>query len=201
MKIFLMLLTFFSTLHAYKTQKKVHIGKHTFNLVEESYNEYGDKGITMALYVVESNTTSSPKLSFILNNESGSCSDKNVENGTYEIKEDTITFYTHWKRSRNSDNRPIGNRIQIYKVDENGSFYMSNSRTYIEQTTQYPDADEGMQYLFTEAKTETEKQLLHEYIISVESLYKAKFVRGDEADNLAFEVNAALLKKQKQHWK
>lgn len=198
MKTLLIILILFSTLHAFKSEEEVQIGTYTFNLVKESYNEYGDKGMTMALYV---KGDTSPKLSFVLKNESGSCSDKDVEKGTYVIKKDSIILYTHWIRSQNTNNTPIGDRKQVYNVDVNGSFTLSDSSAYIEKTTQYEDADEGMQYLFTQPKTEDEKQLLSEYISSVEDIFKAKFVRGDEADNLAFEVNDALLKRQKQQWK
>lgn len=198
MKIFLIIITLFSTLHAFKSEKEVQIGTHVFNLVKESYNEYGDKGMTMALYV---KGDTSPKLSFILKNESGACSDKDVEKGTYVIKKDSIVLYSHWIRSQNTNNTPIGDRKQVYKVDANSSFTLSDSSVYIEKTTQYEDADEGMQYLFTKPKTENEKRLLYDYISSVEEIFKAKFVMGDEADNLAFEVNAALSNIQKQQWK
>ena len=201
MKIFLIILILFSTLHAFKIEKEVQIGTHTFSLVKESYNEYGDKGISMVLYAKDVNSSDPHKLSFILKNESGQCSDKDIENGTYVIKKNSIVFYTHWKRSRSTDNTPSGDRIQVFTVDDNGSFTMSDSKAYIERTRQNQDADEGMQYLYTEAKTADEKKLLFEYIISVEHIFKAKFVMGDEADNLAFEVHDALINKQKQQWK
>jgi len=201
MKTLLIMLTLISVLNAFKAEKEVQIGGHSFILVEESYTEYGDKGITMALYANDSKNSRQQKLSFLLRNESGSCSNKNVEDGNYKIKKDSIVFYTHWKRSRSSDNAPIGDRIQVYKVDKNGSFYMIDSKAYIERTIQNEDADEGMQYLYTEAKTEDEKLLLDEYIASVEDIFKAKFVRGEEAKKLKYEVNKALLLKERQQWK
>jgi len=200
MKLLLSFIILFTTLHAFKTEKEVHIGTHTFTLVKESYNEYGDKGVTLALYDRGANKNASPKLTFLLRNEYGSCSDKDIEAGSYEIKKDGIVFYTHWKRSRNSDNAPIGDRIQIYKVNENASFTMVNSKVYVERTTQNEDADEGMKYLYVEAKTKAEKLLLDEYITSVEDIFKAKFVRGDEAKALKKEVHEALELKQKQKW-
>jgi hypothetical protein len=200
MKILLIIFVLFSTLEAVNAEKEVHIGTHTFTLIEESYNEYGDKGITMALYAKDVNASTTRKLSFLLRNESGSCSDKNVEEGHYIIKKDSITFYSHWKRSRSTDNTPIGDRIQVYKVDKNGSFYLSDSKIYVERTTRNEDADEGMQYLYTEAKTEAEKLLLEEYVASVENIFKAKFVLGKEANVLAKEVHRVLMEKQKQKW-
>jgi hypothetical protein len=200
MKILLTYIILFTSLYAFKTEKEVHIGTHTFMLVKESYNEYGDKGVTLALYDRDANESASPKLTFLLRNEYGSCSDKDIEAGSYEIKKDSIVFYTHWKRSRNSDNAPIGNRIQVYKVDNNGSFTMVDSKIYVERTTQNEDADEGMQYLYVAPKTKEEEVLLNEYILSVENIFKAKFVRGDEAIALRKEVREALALKQKQKW-
>ena len=200
MKLLLSFIILLTSLYAVKTEKEVHIGTHTFTLVKESYNEYGDKGVTLALYDRDANKSTSPKISFLLLNESGSCSDKDIEEGSYEIKKDSIVFYTHWKRSRNSDNAPIGDRIQVYKVDNNGYFTMVDSKVYVERTTQNEDADEGMQYLYVEAKTKAEKLLLDEYITSVEDIFKAKFVRGNEAKALRKEVHEALELKQKQKW-
>jgi len=201
MKIFLIILILFNTVHAFKSEEEVHIGVHTFNLVKEDYNEYGDKGMTMVLYALDGHKNRSKKLTFLLRNESGQCSDKDIENGTYVIKKDSIIFYTHWKRSRSTDNVPSGDRMQVFKVDENGSFSMSDSKIYVERTRQNADADEGMQYLHKEAKTAEQKKLLAEYIASVEHIFKAKFVMGEEADNLALEVHKALENKQKQRWK
>lgn len=200
MKTLLIILILISELNAFKSEKEVQIGVHSFILVKKSYNEYGDKGITMALYTKDTKNSRQKKLSFLLGNESGPCSDKNVENGSYKIKEDSIVFYTHWKRSRSSYNVPIGDRMQVFKVDKNGSFYMIDSKVYVERTKRNKDEDEGMQYLYTEAKTENEKLLLDEYITSVEDTFKAKFVMGDEAKKLEYEVNKALLLKQRQQW-
>jgi len=200
MKTLLIILIFISELNAFKVEKEVQIGVHSFILVKKSYNEYGDKGITMALYTKDTKNSRQKKLGFLLINESGPCLDKNVENGSYKIKEDSIVFYTHWKRSRSSYSKPIGDRMQVYKVDENGSFYMIDSKVYIERAKRNKDEDEGMQYLYTEAKTENEKLLLDEYIASVEDIFKAKFVTGDEAKVLGEEVYKALELKQKQKW-
>ena len=200
MKTLLIILILISELNAFKSEKEVQIGVHSFILVKKSYNEYGDKGITMALYTKDTKNSRQKKLSFLLRNESGPCSDKNIENGSYKIKEDSIVFYTHWKRSRSSYNVPIGDRMQVFKVDKNGSFYMIDSKVYVERTKRNKDEDEGMQYLYTEAKTENEKLLLDEYITSVEDTFKAKFVMGDEAKKLEYEVNKALLLKHRQQW-
>ena len=197
MKILLILLTLLITLHAEKT---VNIGTHTFTLLEEEYNEYGDKGLTMLLYEKDANRSMLPQLRVVLWYQSGSCDVKNVEEGSYVITEDSIIVYSQWKRYSN-DNAPIGDRVQVYKVDDNGSFYVSDSKVYIERTTRGTDAYEGMEYLFTEAKTEVEKALLNGYIASVEKSFKAKFVREGEVGILRKEVQKALLEKHQQTWK
>ena len=197
MKILLILLTLLITLHAEKT---VNIGTHTFTLLEEEYNEYGDKGLTMLLYEKDANRSMLPQLRVVLWYQSGSCDVKNVEEGSYVITEDSIIVYSQWKRYSN-DNAPIGDRVQVYKVDDNGSFYVSDSKVYIERTTRGTDAYEGMEYLFTEAKTEVEKALLNGYMASVEKSFKAKFVREGEVATLRKEVQKALLEKHQQTWK
>lgn len=197
MKILLILLTLLITLHAEKT---VNIGTHTFTLLEEEYNEYGDKGLTMLLYEKDANRSMLPQLRVVLWYQSGSCDVKNVEEGSYVITEDSIIVYSQWKRYSN-DNAPIGDRVQVYKVDDNGSFYVSDSKVYIERTTRGTDAYEGMEYLFTEAKTEVEKALLNGYMASVEKSFKAKFVREGEVGILRKEVQKALLEKHQQTWK
>ena len=77
---------------------------------------------------------------------------------------------------------------------------MVDSKVYVERARQNEDADEGMQYLYVEPKTKEEEVLLNEYIVSVEDIFKAKFVRGDEAKALRKEVHEALELKQKQKW-
>ena len=197
MKVVLIFLTLLSSLYA---RKEVHIGTHTFTLIEESYNEYGDKGRTMMLYAKDANKSKLPQFRFVERYQTGSCAVRNIEEGSYIFKNDSIITYSRWERFDN-EHAPIGDRIQVYKLDENGSFYLSDSRVYVEKTERNDDADEGMKYLYTEAKTEQEKSLLHRYIASVEELFEAKFVMGEEAEKLKYEVNKALESKHRQQWK
>ena len=196
MKTLLIILILISTLHA---QKEIRIGIHTFTLIEEDYNEYGDKGVTMMLYAKDADRSKLPQFRFVMSYQSGSCAVKNLEDGSYKIEKDSIVTYSRWERIDN-DNAPIGERMQVYKVDEKGSFYLSDSKVYIEKTSRNDDADEGMKYLYTEAKTEDEKFVLANYITSVEQLFEAKFVMGEEAEKLQYEVNKALHEKHGQKW-
>lgn len=200
MKLVLIIFTLLTTLNALSTEKTVHIGTHTFIVVEEEYNEYGDKGHSMLLYAKDANRSKLPQLRVVLWYQSGSCDVKNVEEGHYVFKKDSITTYSHWKRFSN-DNAPIGARMQVYKVDDNGSFYVSDSKVYIERTARGEDAYEGMEYLFTKAQTNEEKLLLAGYIKSVEDRFNAKFVKDDEVIALKKEVHHALHLKHQQTWK
>jgi hypothetical protein len=196
MKTLLILLTLLSILQAEKT---VTIGTHTFTLIEEDYSEYGDKGVTMMLYAKDANRSKLPQFRFVLRYQSGSCDVKNVEDGVYRIEKERIVTHSHWTRYSN-DNAPIGDRMQVFKVDENGSFYVSESKVYIEKTTRNEGADEGMKYLYEDANTVDEKALLAAYIASVERLFDAKFVSGDAAKALGSEVFNALQVKYKTQW-
>jgi len=189
------------SLFAGEREEEVQIGKHTFILKQEIYNEYGDKGITLLVYAKAKQKEKLPLLSFVLENQSGSCTNKSLEKGTYEIKSNSIKFYSHWERYGKEYNAPIGNRIQVYHVDENGTFYQTESKVYIEKSKRGKEVDEGMKYLYTEAKTSNEKEALKQYIGSVEHIFEAKFVRGNDAKILAKEVTRALIQKQKQRWK
>ena len=195
-KTILIIMSILGILHA---EQEVHIGTHTFTMMEEEYNEYGDKGVSMLLYAKDANRSKLPQFRFVLRYQSGSCDVKNMEEGNYVLEKESITTYSHWKRFTN-DNAPIGNRMQVYKLDENGSFYVSSSKVYIEQTIRGDDADEGMKYLYEEVKTEQEKSLLDAYVASVERIFKADFVMGEEADALKREVLNALQLKYKTQW-
>ena len=199
MKILFIILTFFSTLQAVNAEKEVRIGTYTFTLIEEEYNEYGDKGVTMMLYAKGADRSKLPQFRFVMRYQSGSCVVKNVEEGSYTFEKDSIITHSNWERIDN-DHAPIGDRMQVYKLDENGSFYVSDSKVYIERTNRNDDAHDGMKYLYEDAKTEEEKSLLQEYISSVEQLFEAKFVMGEEAKKLRYEVNKALHLKHGQRW-
>lgn len=200
MRMLLLIFTLMSTLSAFDTEKEIHIGTHTFTLTKETYNEYGDKGITVVLYAKDADKSILPHLRIVTRHQSGSCRVKNSEEGTYVIKKDSIIVYSRWKRFTN-DYAPIGNRVQVYKLDENGSFYVSDSKVYVERTKRGEDAYEGMQYLYTDANTKNKKLLLSEYIASVEEIFKAKFVIGKEAKKLALQVSEAMREKQNKRWK
>jgi len=201
MKTLLTLILLFQSLYAFKTEEKLHIGTETFTVIHESYDEYGDKGITMKLYTSDSNTSGKPLLSLVLENQTGSCSQKSVEEGTYYVDGDTLRFYSHWSRYGKAYDSPIGDRVQVYKIDNNKMIHRVAGRVYIEKTKRYKDAPEGMKYLYKVPQTEKEREALYKYIRSIERIYGATFVQGEDAKKLADEVHTALVMKQKQRWK
>lgn len=199
MKIFLILIVFFTILQAFTSEKEIQIGKEIFVLKTESYTEYANKGTSIHLYAKDINGSKVKALSFVLHYQFGSCVPESLEEGTYSIKKDRIVLYSHWQRFSNAS-APVGDRIQVYKVDEKGALYLSESKVYIERHTPNDRTDDGMQYLSKKAKTRQETKLLLAYQKSVEALFKAKFVMGKEAESLRMEVKNALALRQKQRW-
>jgi len=200
MKLLFSFLLLSISLFALDVKKEVQIGSHTFILKQEAYNEYGDKGITLKVYDKASKQKGVPLLSFVMENKSGGCADKSVEHGAYKIVGNILTFYSHWERYGRVYDAPIGDRVQVYTLDDKGTLEYTNSKVYIETSKRGKEMDEGMQYLYTEIKTDVQREALAKYIISVERIFEAKFVKGAEAKVLADEVSNALNEKQKQRW-
>ena len=200
MKLLFSFLLLYTFLFAVDARKEVQIGTHMFILKQQAYNEYGDKGITLMVHNKNTEKKGVPLLSFVMENKSGSCADKSVQNGAYKIEGNTIIFYSHWERYGREYDAPIGDRIQVYRVDDNGTLQRKSSKVYIETSKRGKEMDEGMKYLYTEMKTDAEKQELAKYIASVERIFEAKFVRGVEAKVLAEQVSKALTQKQRKRW-
>ena len=186
--------------YAFYSKKEVYIGKYPFIMIQESYNEYGDKGLTLMLYAKGTNKDQPSTLRMVLEHQTGSCTARSAQVGVYEIEGNRFTLYSHWERYNKEENAPIGDRIQVYEVDENGSLAQVSSRVYIEKYEREKCLEEGMKYLYTDLKSAEEKQALEKYKASVEHIFKAKFVLGKEAKQLASEVRQALIAKQKQRW-
>ena len=182
------------------TIKDITIAGKPYVIIHESYNEYSDKGIEMKLYSKEQNRDTLPLLSFTLENQSGGCAEKSIQSGTYAIEGDKIILYSHWARSGRAYDAPSGDRKQIYKFDKDGNLTRVSGQVYIEKAKRGKEMDEGMKYLYTPAITAKEKKALTAYIRSVEHIFEADFVQGEQANALANEVEQALREKSKQRW-
>lgn len=133
-------------------------------------------------------------LSHTLYDSDGDCSSETIELGGYDIKQDTLIFYSYWASGdrMNKYIYPYGFRKQIYNVADNGVLNLVQSQLYIETYIEDWKTHKGMKYLLSEPKTENEKALLKDYVSKVEKIYAADVVFGKEKDTLEIEVREKL---------
>jgi len=201
MKLVLTFLILINISYAFHFEEELKIGQQRFIIVHESYDEYNDKGITMMIYKKSEPLEEKPLFSFTLENQSGGCGEQSRQDGTYDINGTTLTLYSHWDRSGKAYDTPKGDRIQHYKIDENGTIAFLDGTLYIETEAKNYDKQSAIKYLYSAPKNEDETKALHQYIKRVENLFHGKFVRGDQANILHQEVDKALMQKRKTRWK
>jgi len=187
-------------LFAFGTPKKLKINDYTFDMIQEYYNEYGERGVSLKFYAHGANMEKPPMLALSLMNSTGACSGKSIQDGTYEINGTKIIYYSHWERTGDAADAPEGDLIQTYKVDQNGTITRVSGKVYIEDHARSYDGSDGMQYLFRAPKTTEEKNALKDYIKSIERRFDGEFVRGKEAETLKKRVRDALARKHKKLW-
>lgn len=170
-----------------------------FMIKTESYHIYDSKGKVLRLYQKRGDGEAAELLSFTLDDTTGACHERSIEEGSYEINGSMITFYTRWERRGNSD-APYGVRIKRYTVDGNGALKLLSSKIYIETERKSEMQESAMQYLFQTPVTEKEKEALQNYIENTEKRFKGTFVFGKEAESLINEVQAALDRKRQSVW-
>ncbi len=197
MKIILLIILSLSEIYALNFSKHISINAQDFTIIKENYNIYDSKGVTMTLR--DKNLKS--VLTLILNDATGSCSSKSIEEGTYSIEGSNITLYHRWRRVGKAYNAPYGGQIEEYFVDKNGKFSRVSSKVYIESSRKNYDPDSGMRYLFKAPINAKEKKHFKDYIDFIERIYKGTFVYGDEATRLMQNIKEALEKKRKDRWK
>ncbi|MDM5271195.1 hypothetical protein PGH07_03310 [Sulfurovum sp. zt1-1] len=168
-------------------------------MTTELYDLYDSKGKVMRLYQELRNGEKKQLLSFTLNDTTGPCHERSVEEGSYEVNGSKIIFYTLLDRRGNAD-APYGARIATYTVDENGELILLSSKIYIETERRTEAKKSAMQYLFTSPVTQSEKEALRQYVESAEKRFKGTFVFGEEARSLIKEVNEALQRKMQKRW-
>jgi hypothetical protein len=182
------------------------INQQEFMLYEEEYDEYDSEGKTITFYKKdkekkEKNEKKSSLFSFVLNDATGGCNDKSIEKGVYDVNGTTLTFYTLWKRQGSVDDAPFGGRVKRYEVLKNGEVNLTSSLLYVETHTEDSDEGSGMLFLNTKPKSKEDKELLAEYVASVENYYRGKFVFGEESDMLIKKVRKAIRRHRKDAWK
>ena len=201
MKLFLVILLTLTTLFATAKLEHITIGNQDFSIVTESYEIYDSKGEVMKLYKEERNNDLIFVLSLILKDSTGTCADKSMQTGTYEINGTDITLYSFWDRKGKSYDSPYGARIQRYEMLPNHTVVLKSSKVYIETARKSYDTESGMKYLFTSPKTNIQKEALQAYVKSVEKEYKGVFVYDNEAKKLIEEVHEEFRRKMKSKWK
>lgn len=200
MKILLHILLGINILFASAQLEHLTIENQDFSIIMESYDIYDSKGEVMKLYIEEQNNDLTFVLSLILKDSTGTCSDKSVQEGAYEINGTDITLYSFWDRRGKAYSSPYGARIQRYKMLPNHTVEQVLSQVYIETERENYNPESGMQYLFQAPQSNTEKEALKDYVKSVEKEYKGVFVYGEEAKRLMNEVQEALSRKMKHSW-
>ncbi|WP_373028805.1 hypothetical protein [Sulfurovum sp.] len=201
MKLFLLILLTLTTLFATAELEHITIGNQDFSIVTESYEIYDSKGEVMKLYKEERNNDLIFVLSLILKDSTGTCADKSMQTGTYEINGTHITLYSFWDRKGKAYDSPYGARIQRYEMLPDHTVVLKSSKVYIETARKSYDTESGMKYLFTTHNTKSEIEALQAYVKSVEREYKADFVYDNEAKKLMEEVHEAFRRKMKAEWK
>ena len=200
MKIFSIILLTVSILFATAKLEHVTLGNQDFSLVTESYDIYDSKGEVMKFYKEERNNDLTFVLSLILKDKTGSCADKSIQEGAYEINGTTITLYSFWDRKGKVYDSPYGARIQQYEMLPNHTVVLRSSKVYIETARKSYDPESGMKYLFIPPKNKSEKKALQSYVKAVEKEYKGIFVYGEESKTLLEEVYEALIRSMKAKW-
>lgn len=170
------------------------INNHDFSFVKEHYRLYDTKGDIVKIY-----NDKNLIITFTIWESTGGCSSKAITEGTYEISDNKITFYTMWHRQGKAYLAPYGAKIAHYKVSKFGKLELIDAQIYIEETAKGYDDESGMEYLFNKPKTVEQQEQLANYIKEVEEEYNATFVFNKDA--LIKEVKEALKRKIKAIWR
>ncbi|WP_151801948.1 hypothetical protein [Acinetobacter guillouiae] len=130
----------------------------------------------------------------------GDCSILQIELGDYEVKDNKIIFYSYWASGDRQGlwTYPYGVRKQTYTVDAKGKVKLVSAVLYVEDIlgdplSTNPD-EEYLQFLHTAPKTKQHQRALNEYIQTMQSDYKGRFVHGQERARLIQEVKSKLAK-------
>ena len=200
MKMIWLILLWIGVLHASSFEMR-QMGQYDVVILHKSYDIYDSKGAYIQLYREAPNKDLIFLLRLTLNDISGGCAKRSIEEGAYEIEENNITLYSQWRRQGKAYDAPFGARIQRYILENNGTLRRLSSQIYIEAEKRHHDPESGMEYLFIPPQTPAEQSKLHHYITNMEQRYHGTFVMGKVAKNLIQKVNDALQEKVKKRWK
>jgi len=200
-KPFLVLLLLGGMLHADATLEHMTLRGTDFTSITEDYDVYDSKGRVLKFYRDEQNYDLKHLFNLTLNDKTGTCSARSVEEGSMEINGNIITLYTFWDRQGRIYDVPYGARIKRYEVQKDGTLKLLSGKLYIETAKKSFDPESGMRFLWETPKTDEDKAAFNDYIKNAERQYKGVFVFGEDAKALIKEVKAALDRKMAKRWK
>lgn len=140
--------------------------------------------------------------------EFGDCSSIHLKLGKYEVKGNSIVFYSYWAATDRMPGTilPFGFREQIYSVDSIGKLRLTGAEIYIEnfatsKNKSYLEENgwrhKGLKFLTEQPKNDYEKKLLEDYIQNIEKEYNTDFVLYRRKDELENRVRNNMLKEIK----
>jgi len=177
------------------------IHDNDFYIITDTYDIYDSKGEVMKFYREENTYDMTHLFHLTLEEKTGTCSARSIEEGAYEIDGDKITLYSFWDRQGRIYDVPYGARIQRYRIQPDGTLALLSSRVYVETTKKSFDPESAIRFLWESPQNEADKKAFVDYITSVEHQYKGRFVFGEDAKTLVKEVKAAIRRKNLKRWK
>lgn len=181
--------------------QQITIGKQEFSIVMQNYDVYDSKGEVMKLYKDERNND----LTFVFNHTlydiTGTCGDKTIQEGAYEINGSTMTLYSFWDRRGKMNQAPYGARVTQYRVTDDHHIVQTSSLIYIESERKDYSDESAVKYLFKAPENKQEQKALDAYVEEIEREFKGTFVFGDDAKKLVERVKNALRQKIQKRWK
>ena len=190
-----------TALWAQDTVEHFTLNGHDYTVLTERYDEYESKGRVAKFYRDEPNYDLTYLFAVTLEEKTGGCGERSIEEGAYRIEGDTITVYTRWEREGKAYIAPKGYRVRVLRFGCDGNVTQTQGRLYVE-TARREYADEGMRYLDGGADTPQKQAALARYIADAERRFHARFVTDTKArEALRKEVFEALQQKVQQRWR
>jgi hypothetical protein len=186
-------------LHAFADGEVVRLQKGGFDyvLLKESYELYDSKGVSIKFYKEEQSEDLSYLLTFVVEDKTGGCLGKSIQQGVFTFEDHNLTLYTRYTRSGSIKDAPEGVTLKRYRITETGSLKLLSAKIYIEAHDRSLKDTIGMRFLYQPPGSDAEKKVLARYIKTQEKNYGGRFVLGEEADSLRKEVQDAFEKHKK----
>ncbi len=193
--IFLLIMITTSTLAS--SWERIMIGTQELIFLQEAYDLYDSKGISGRFYREDAKEDLHHLLTLVLDDQTGSCSGKSIQKGTFKVKDDKLILYHLWDRKRSQKEAPFGASIEVYELYHDKLKRISN-KIYIESHAFDKEDKSAMRHLFIPPQTPTQKAQLQAYKKEIEKQYQGEFVAKEP---LLSQVYQALKPKKQSVWK